>query len=54
MVIIPCSHVILIKSIPSCMQKPSSASSLAVSRFESLLMLCLYVMFLIFQLCTHK
>ena len=33
---------------------PSSSSSLTLSRFESVFMLLLYAMFLVFQLCTHK
>ena len=33
---------------------PSASSSLMMSRFESVLMLCLYALFLVFQLCTHK
>ena len=33
---------------------PSASSSLMLSRFESVLMLCLYALFLVFQLCTHK
>ena len=33
---------------------PSSSSSLTLSRFESVFMLMLYAMFLVFQLCTHK